>query len=179
MEVQPVPGIDSPLSDRVADAFGPVTLGAFAQNPARAHLFRVQHEVLLTYAAKLMSFVEPTATAEAALQARLTLTTLSSLMPIHQSLEEAVMRSVLSGEPSSRMLVEQFERDMAPLAHELAALGQRYPTASSICRAPQGEVAIAVTAFVTRLTDRMRREERELFPALDRNLPILPATAAP
>jgi hypothetical protein len=66
------------------------------------------------------------------------------------------------------MVVEQFEREMAPLLTELAALARHYPSARSILRAPRGEFAQAASALFTRLRDRFRREERDLFPAYDR-----------
>ena len=153
---------------RLADAFGPVTLAAFAQNPTGAHLFRVQHELLVQLMSRVVSSTEGEVGPESALQARTALTTLTTLLPVHQSLEDSLVHRSLSGETRARMLAEQFEREMVPLAAEVAALSRRYPVASSILSAPRGEFAAAASGLFSRLQERFRREERDLFPALDR-----------
>lgn len=164
---------------RFADAFGPVTLATFAQSPSGAHLFRVQHELLLQLMSRVGAGTEGEVGPETALQARTALTTLATLLPVHQSLEDSLVHRALSGEPRARMLAEQFEREMAPLSAEVAALSRRYPTASSILFAPRGEFAAAASGLFTRLQERFRREERDLFPSFDRSASgSLPAQTA-
>ncbi len=153
---------------RFADAFGPVTLATFAQKPSGAHLFRVQHELLVHLMSRAVTSTEGEVGPESALHARNALTTLTTLLPVHQSLEDSLVHSALSGEPRARMLAEQFEREMVPLAAEVAALSRRYPAASSILSAPRGEFAAAASGVFSRLQERFRREERDLFPSFDR-----------
>jgi hypothetical protein len=153
---------------RFADAFGPVTLATFAQNPSGAHLFRVQHELLVQLMGRIVSSTEGEVGQDSAYQARTALTTLSALFPVHQALEDSLVHRALAGEPRARMLAEQFEREMAPLAAELLALSRRYPSASSILLAPRGEFAAAASALFARLQERFRREERDLLPSYDR-----------
>jgi hypothetical protein len=153
---------------RFADAFGPVTLATFAQNPSGAHLFRVQHEMLVQLMARVVSSTEVDVGPESALRARTALTTLTTLLPVHQSLEDSLVHRALVGEPRARMLAEQFEREMVPLGAEVAALSRRYPAASSILVAPRGEFAAAASGLFSRLQERFRREERDLFPSFDR-----------
>lgn len=154
--------------NRLADAFGPVTLASFAQNPTGAHLFRSQHELLQQQMAAVSRQCASEINPEAALEARIAINWLSSLLPIHQSLEDSLIHRLLSSEPRSRMIAEQFEREMVPLGGEWAAYTRRYPTASSIFHAPAGEFAAASSALFSRLQERFRREERDLFPVYDR-----------
>lgn len=154
---------------RFADAFGPVTLASFAQKPTGAHLFRVQHGLLIKLMGSVVSGAEGDVDAESALRVRADLTTLTSLLPIHQSLEDSLVHRALSSEPRARMVAEQFEREMAPLAAELSALARRYHSASSILYAPKGEFASVAGAISARLQERFRREERDLFPSFDRS----------
>jgi len=153
---------------RFADAFGPVTLSSFAQNPSGAHLFRVQHEMLVQLMARVVSSTEGDVRPESALQARTALTTLTTLLPVHQSLEDSLVHRTLAGESRVRMLAEQFEREMVPLGAEVAALSRRYPVATLILAAPRGEFAAAASGLFSRLQERFRREERDLFPSFDR-----------
>jgi hypothetical protein len=153
---------------RVADAFRPATLAHFAQRPSGAHLFRVQHEHLAQLMHRVIVGSEGTPTGESAVDARSALTTLTSLLAIHQSLEESLVHRSLAAEPRARMAAEQFEREMVPLMAELGSLARRYPTASSIFHGVKGEFAAAATHLFARLQERFRREERDLFPVFDR-----------
>lgn len=164
--------------DRLADAFGPVTLANFAQNPSGAHVFRAQHELLSQLMAAVLRHAEAAISGEAAYQARVALTSLTSLLPVHQGLEDALVHRSLAADPRARMMAEQFEREMAPLVAELASLSRRFPTASSILHSPKGEFVSAVQGFFTRLQERFRREERDLFPAFDRTANGVLSTAA-
>lgn len=153
---------------RFADAFGPVALTTYAQSPSGAHLFRVQHERLLQLMERIVAKTEGEVTGEGAVDARNALTTLSAQLPVHQGLEDAMVMRLLGAETKVRMLAEQFEREMAPLLTELAALARRYPTPSSILQAPRGEFSQTASSLFTRLRERFRREERDLFPSYDR-----------
>lgn len=156
-------------SDAIADAFGPVTLAQAATAPNGAHLFRVQHERLISLMKMILASTEKAVDGENAVLARSALTQLSTLLPLHQSLEESFMNRALSSETRTRILAEQFEREMAPMLADLASLARIYPSASSILRSPAGEFAHTCSALFVRLQERFRREERELFASYDRS----------
>jgi len=153
---------------RQADAFGPVALASFASNPNGAHLFRVQHERLTSLMTSILAATEVEVTGALSVAARSHLTTLATLLPLHQSLEDGLVHRALAPEPRVRMVAEAFEREMAPLLAELAALSRRFPSASSILSAPNGEFAQACSGLFSRLQERFRREERDIFSAYDR-----------
>ncbi|MEJ6002699.1 hemerythrin domain-containing protein [Paucibacter soli] len=153
---------------RQADAFGPVALTTFAANPAGSHLFRVQHEQLTALMTSILAATEVDVTGDAGVLARNKLTSLATLLPLHQSMEEGLVHRALSAEPRLRMTAETFEREMSPLVAELAALSRRFPSASSIINSPRGEFAQACSSLFTRLQERFRREERDIFSAFDR-----------
>lgn len=157
-----------------SDAFGPVTLESFALNPTGAHLLRAQHEQLLRLAGAVTTLVEAgldssLAGCTRALGARNNLTTLLSLVSVHQSLEESMLRRALATDPRIRLSLEQFEREIAPLLSELASLSRRYPTPSSIV---DSDFAPQFASWLAKLSDRFRAEERDLFPAYDRVVKI-------
>lgn len=152
---------------RVQDAFLPEVLTAFAQKPGGAHLFRVQHEHLLQLMRDTVAQAEDSSRDESAANARIGLTAIGINSGIHQTLEEALVHSVLASEPRARMVVEQFERELVPLVAELEALARRYPTASSIL-ASRSDFVGAASHLFGRLRDRFRREERDLFPLFER-----------
>ena len=173
----PVASQDS-VDDRFADAFGPVALTNFATNPGGAHLFRQQHELLGGLMNTILVATERDVAGQSPVVARTALTILNTRLPLHQSLEDALIHSALGNEPRASMLAEQFERDMVPLLSDLASLSRRYPTASSILQAPPGEFAQACAGLFSRLRERFRREERDLFPAFDRATRGTPTLAA-
>ena len=162
---------DNTVVNEHADAFGPVSLATFALNPTGAHLFRAQHEHILRTLAAVTEAVESgfngARAVASALAAREALTIASSMLAIHQSLEDSLVRRALAAEPRMRLVVDQFEREMAPLASEMASLARRYPTPSSILKATQ-EFTLAFTSLLSKLQERFRAEERELLPAFDR-----------
>ena len=153
---------------RVADAFQPATLAHFAQRPSGAHLFRVQHERMAQLMRRVVVGSEGVLSGESVVDARSALTTLTSLLSIHQSLEESLVHRSFAAEPRARMIAEQFEREMVPLMAEMGSLARRYPTASSILHGSKGEFTAAAGHLFARFQERFRREERDLFPAFDR-----------
>jgi hypothetical protein len=162
-------------NQQLADAFGPAALESFALSPGGAHIFRAQHEAILRSATAITTCIEAgfvdEAAGERALQARETLTTMVSCVLIHQSLEQSLMRRALSGDPRTRMQIEQFERDGVPVVSELAGLARRYPTPSAILRAP-AEFSQGFASVLSKLQERFRGEERELFTAYDRSVRV-------
>lgn len=154
------------------DAFGPVALASFALNPTGAHLFRAQHERILRTLDAVTACIEgglggDEAGGVRALAIRRSLTSVLSMLAIHQALEDALVRRALAQEPRMRLVVEQFEREMAPLVSELAALSRRFPTPSSVLRSPT-EFADAYAGLLAKLQERLRAEERELHSVYDR-----------
>lgn len=160
---------------REGDAFGPVALASFAMNPSGAHLFRMQHERLASLMTSILASTEVQITGAGALAARNALTSLTVLMPVHQSLENDLIHRALAGEPRARMMAEQFEREMVPLLSELASLARRYPSPSSIAAAPEGAFVQQAGSLFNKFQERFRREERDLFPVYDRS--VLASTA--
>lgn len=158
------------------DAFGPVTLAAYAMSPSGAHLFRMQHERLAGLMTSILASTERQVTGAGALAARNALTMLTVLMPVHQSLENDLIHRSLAGEPRARMMAEQFEREMVPLLAELASLARRFPSPSAIAAAPAGAFAHQAGSLFNKLQERFHREERDLFPVYDRS--VQGATAA-
>lgn len=158
-----------------ADAFGPVALESFALAPTGAHLFRAQHEAILRLAATIAGCIDAGLAGEAAgaraVEARTTLTTMVSLLTIHQSLEESLMRRALAGDTRTRLQLEQVEREMAPVMSELASLSRRYPTPSSILGVPAA-FGQAFASLLSKLQERFRAEERELFTVYDRSVRV-------
>jgi hypothetical protein len=162
---------ENTIASEHADAFGPVALATFALNPSGAHLFRAQHEHILRTLANVTDAVESGLAGargvSAALAAREALTIASSMLSIHQSLEDSLVRRALAAEPRMRLVVDQFEREMAPLVSEMASIARRYPTPSSILK-NAGEFALAFSSLLSKLQERFRAEERELLSAFDR-----------
>ncbi|MFK4705786.1 hypothetical protein ABIC83_002625 [Roseateles asaccharophilus] len=158
------------LAGRQADAFGPVTLTAFASNPNGSHVFRAQHAHLTRLMAGVLAAAEAGLDGERAVVIREGLTSLSTLLQLHQSLEDGLVHRALSAEPRSRMMAETFEREMAPLVAEVASLSRRFPTPSSIMASSKGEFATLCGNLFTRLKERFGREERDIFSAYDRIL---------
>ena len=157
------------------DAFSASALSAFALNPDGARLFRLQHQKIISGLLSVISdselLVEPTVrSSEArvnAIQARHRLTEVSVMLALHQQVEEESLRSVLSGEPRSRMLVDQAEREMGPIRATLGAVLRRYPTPSSVLDAPR-EFSDACSDIMVKLEAQLKDEERDLFSLYDR-----------
>jgi len=157
-----------------ADAFGPVALVNFALNPTGAHMFRAQHEQILRSLDDASTLIDDgadsiQANGERVVQICWFLTLASSMMATHQSIEDTLVRRALEDEPRMRLIVEQFEREMPPLVSEMTLLSRRYPTPSSILK-NTGEFGTALSSLVLKLRERFRAEERDIFPAYDRNI---------
>jgi hypothetical protein len=151
-----------------ADAFGPVALANGAISPNGAHLFRAQHEVIIRALADVTACAEAGyASEETALRAHSSLARAISALNVHQFFESTMVRRVLAVDPRVRMLVDQFEREMAPLQAEFAAFLRKYPVPSSIIKAPT-DFAHTFSSLLLKLHERFRLEEREVFPAFDR-----------
>lgn len=164
---------------RIADAFGPVALANYATKATGAHLFRAQHEHLVRLMTAIVVGTERDVTGPLAVAARINLTTLTTLLPLHQALEDNLVFRGVEQEPRSRMVAETFEREIAPLLAELAALSRRYPSASSIYLSLKGEFTHACAGLFTRLHERFKREERDMFPLYDRAIGGSEASPAP
>lgn len=165
---------ESTAGNDQADAFGPVTLAGFALSPSGAHLFRAQHEHILRAMAGVTACIEAGLESDSgarALSARQLLTTATSMLVVHQSLEDALVRRALLAEPRMRLVVEQFEREMAPLMSEIAALSRHYPTPSSILK-NSVEFGLTFTSLLFKFEERFRAEERELLSAYDRTVRV-------
>lgn len=157
---------------RHTDAFGSVALETFALNPSGAHLFRAQHGVLLGLATQISEALDREPASDkgaAALEARNALTSLHSLFTLHQTLEEAILRRTLQGDPRSRAQMDQFEREMAPISSEVGAISRRF-SAPSVILANTEAFATAFSSLHLKLKERFRAEERELFPAFDKSV---------
>ena len=106
-----------------------------------------------------------------ALSARQFLTAAVSMLVVHQSLEDALVRRALAAEPRMRLVVEQFEREMAPLMSEISALSREYPTPSSILKKPF-QFGLTFSCLLLKFQERFRDEERELLSAYDRTVRV-------
>lgn len=158
------------------DAFGPVALANFALHPTGAHIFRAQHEQILRALSRVTGLLEagfgagPVGCSQA-LQASCDMTLVLSMMGIHQSIEDSIIRRTLAAEPRMRLVVEQFEREMAPLMSEMFSFVRRYPSPSSILKSTS-EFSNTFSSLLAKLQERFRAEERELLSAFDRAIRV-------
>jgi hypothetical protein len=160
--------------EKLIDAFGPVALATFALNPSGAHFFRAQHEQIirsLDLIADILSHGLGRSSLDAALRIRTELTCIVEMIHVHQSAEEFIIRRALESEPRLRMTAEQFERQMIPLMAEFSNLGRSFVTPSAILAAPN-EFAQEFTSLYSRIQERFKTEERELFSAYDRAMHV-------
>jgi hypothetical protein len=155
-------------TETFADAFGAATLQSFALNPSGAHLFRAQHEKILSMASVVTRSIEQgvASNGRLALEAHRGLTTLTAMLGVHQSFEEALCQQLLGSDPRTRAQAEQAERDLAPVVAELQSLTRRFAAPSLLLAAPD-EFAHAWAALLARLQERFRAEERKFFTAVD------------
>lgn len=166
------PGADraEPFKAANADVFSYAVLAQFALSPTGSHLFRAQHESIV----RLMNRVLETLASRKSdsggwsLVARNGLTDILSMIQVHQSFEDDLLRRSLASDARSRMLHEQLERDVAPILSSLAALGHKFSTPSSIEDGPD-EFFRQASEIFERVQDRFRMEERQLHSLYDRH----------
>lgn len=169
-------------SNSNSDAFGSVAMESYALNPVGAHIFRAQHEAVLRQANRISVCIAqgigPSGPGrEQAVSACIAMTTMISLLSIHQSLEESLVRRMLSGDPRLRTQIDQYEREIAPVISEFHALTRKFTSPSVIAEKGQ-EFAQAFTSVLSMLQERFKSEERDLFGAYDRAVRIgLPSGA--
>lgn len=167
-----------------SDAFGPVSLSRFAANPTSAHLFRVQHEVMvrqmdaITFEANTLTRGSLSEAAERALNVANAMTTLRSVIETHQVMEAGLMHKVLAGDPRQRMVAEQFEREAGAVVAEIDKLLIVFGAPSSILD-DQATFAERVGVTFGKLKERFKAEERDLFPVFDRLTAGSPSDRAP
>lgn len=167
--------IETESKDLKLDAFSAGALSAFALNPDGARLFRLQHQKIISSLLSVISdselLIEPTVHGTEArvnaVKARHKLTEVSVMLALHQQVEEESLRSVLSGEPRSRMLVDQAEREMGPIRAAMGSVLRRYQTPSSVLLAPR-EFSEACSSIMVKLEAQLKDEERDLFSLYDR-----------
>ena len=156
-----------------SDAFGPVSLSRFAANPTSAHLFRVQHEVMvrqmdaITFEANTQGAGSLAEAAERALNVANSMTALRSVIEAHQIMESGLMHKVLASDPRQRMVAEQFEREAGAVIAEIDKLLIVYGSPSAILD-DQATFAEKCGAAFAKLKERFKSEERDLFPVFDR-----------
>lgn len=158
------------------DAFSLVTLAGAALHPTGAHVFRAQHEQMLRKLDSISGLLEAPHTtndgpAERALQIRHAMTSFSVMFSVHQAVEDALLRSLLGREPRVRVLLDQFEREIQPLKSEVNSLLRRYPSPSVILR-EMSDFTATFPSLSLKIQERLRTEERELYPLYDRALHV-------
>lgn len=167
-----------------SDAFGPVSLSRFAANPTSAHLFRVQHEVMvrqmdaITFEANTLTRGSLSDAAERALNVANSMTSLRSVIETHQVMEAGLVHKVLAGDPRQRMVAEQFEREAGAVVAEIDKLLIVFGAPSTILD-DQATFAERVGVIFGKLKERFKAEERDLFPVFDRLTAGSPSDRAP
>ena len=152
----------------LAGNFGAAEMFSWIGSGALTQMFRSQHARLRALTASILGNVEREMTPASALDARTSFLALVVNLKQHQTIEDAMLRQALSKDSHMRLTMEQFEREMLSLMGEVASLSRRYPTVSSILSAPGREFSQACIELFNRLEDRFRREESDVFPALER-----------
>lgn len=152
------------LSQR-GSAFNYLSLSVYARSPSGSRLFRVQHSELL------MNFDEVLVMAHAgrsnALDLRNKLTTLTSQLTVHFSMEENIIYKQMMQDPRARSIAEQFERELSAVRTSVHSYLKKYATPSFIAN-NLPEFIEDTEQQARHLQDRFKSEERELFVAYDR-----------
>lgn len=152
----------------LAANFGAAEMFSWIGSGAATQMFRSQHARLLALATSILGNVEREMTPASALDARTSFLAFMVNLRQHQTIEDRMLREALSKDSRTRLTMEQFEREMMSLSGEVASLSRRYPTVSAILAAPGREFSQACIDLFSRIEDRFRREETDLFPALER-----------
>lgn len=146
-----------------------LSLPLFATNSLCASLMRAQQTELLATINKVHNILKDTNLTQLnlSLEARNLLTTLSSKLVLHFTLEDRFILNVLSKDQRSSSVVGQFDRDTSVVRSSFAGFIRSYPSVSSISNDLAG-FAIALEKQEESIKNNFKGKNRELYPQFER-----------
>lgn len=156
--------VDSTLGS--SGSFDYLTLALFAERPQSAtQLLRSQHAELQGSFERLRAMVE--GGAEQALAARVLMTKIVANVHVTLQIEQGVLGKQVAGDPRTRALFDQFQRELAPARGMMNEWARTFPTPSSIA-ANAVEFRASTERVLRVLEERFRHVERDLYVECDR-----------
>lgn len=147
-------------------SFDYLTLALFAERPqAATQLLRSQHSELQLAFERLRALAE--GGAEQAHAARVLMTKIVANVQVTLQLEQGVLGKQVAGDPRTRALFDQFQRELAPARGMMNEWARAYPTPSTIA-ANATEYRASTERVLRVLEERFRHVQRDLYVECDR-----------
>lgn len=137
--------------------------------PQITRMYREQHEHLLRCARELSSLLGVEAIRADGQEARAALSRLSGRLHVHLAMEDRSLYPALlaHADPSVRETARRFQEERGGLRRTVDEFLARWPSARELGLRPEEFVA-ETRIVLAALESRIGREDRELFPLLDR-----------
>lgn len=131
--------------------------------------YRQQHAEIMRLAVEIGKRLEPATLVNSAAEVRKLLSEMSGKIIVHLAAEDTVLYPLLqkSKDPSTKALAARFAAEMGPIAQAFQNYAVRWGMESEIRSKPDA-FASETKAIVKALSERIRKENTELYPLADR-----------
>lgn len=129
---------------------------------------RRQHRQLLEVASVLRGLLDPNSLEHNAAAARAHFSSLSGILSVHLAVEDGVLYPALGRhhDPAVRELADRYFKEMTHLRGTFQTFSVRWRSVHLMLRNPHG-FAREAAALLATMTDRIQREELELYPLVE------------
>lgn len=136
---------------------------------AKSDMFRRQHQELLELVKQMEAMLQVSTLPTKAKEVRTLLSTLIGKLNVHLAMEDQSLYPSLKAAPDEKLrnLGRRFVDEMGGIKSAVEAFSKTYGGATAIAAAPDAFVKGINDLFAV-LRKRIKREDDELYPALDR-----------
>lgn len=135
---------------------------------SRTDSFRTQHIEIVALVTDISSKLNPATLPAQADNVRSTLTSLAGKLSFHLGMEDKHLYPLMlqNANPQTKQMAEKFMAEMGTLADIFKNYTQKWPSADSIKKDPEG-FCVQTKEIFKALADRVQREESQLYQLAD------------